>query len=54
MPPPLDSGGIRASCAASSSTTSPRGDADLVALYERLRHLEDAVRTAVRPERNLP
>ncbi|WP_457101043.1 DUF4350 domain-containing protein [Microbacterium sp. P5_E9] len=32
----------------------PRGDADLVALYERLRHLEDAVRTAVRPERNLP
>ena len=30
----------------------PRGDADLVALDTRLRHLEDAVRAAVRPERN--
>ena len=30
----------------------PRGDADLVALDARLRHLEDAVRAAVRPERN--
>ncbi|MEV4687666.1 DUF4350 domain-containing protein [Microbacterium sp. LWH3-1.2] len=29
-----------------------RGDADLVALSTRLRDLEDAVRTAVRPERN--
>lgn len=29
----------------------PRSDADLVALSARLRHLEDAVRTAVRPER---
>ena len=32
----------------------PRGDADLVALDARLRHLEDAVRAAVRPERNSP
>lgn len=35
----------------------PRGDADLVALHERLRHLEDAVAAAVRPdtpERNRP
>lgn len=30
----------------------PAGDADLVALSTRLRDLEDAVRTAVRPERN--
>ncbi|WP_374977467.1 DUF4350 domain-containing protein [Microbacterium trichothecenolyticum] len=30
----------------------PRGDADLVALSTRLRDLEDAVRAAVRPERN--
>ncbi|GAA1985183.1 DUF4350 domain-containing protein [Microbacterium pumilum] len=30
----------------------PRGDADLVALDTRLRHLEDAVHAAVRPERN--
>jgi hypothetical protein len=32
----------------------PRGDADLVALDARLRHLEDAVRAVVRPERNAP
>ena len=30
----------------------PRSDADLVALSTRLRDLEDAVRTAVRPERS--
>ncbi|GAA1946264.1 DUF4350 domain-containing protein [Microbacterium deminutum] len=30
----------------------PRGDADLVAIDARLRHLEDAVHAAVRPERN--
>lgn len=30
----------------------PRGDAELVALSSRLRHLEDAVQTAIRPERN--
>lgn len=30
----------------------PRTDGELVALHSRLRHLEDAVRTAVRPERN--
>lgn len=30
----------------------PRTDGDLVALHARLRHLEDAVRAAVRPERN--
>jgi hypothetical protein len=30
----------------------PRGDADLVALSTRLKDLEDAVRAAVRPERN--
>lgn len=30
----------------------PRGDADLVALDARLRHLEDAVHAAIRPERN--
>jgi hypothetical protein len=30
----------------------PRGDADLVALEHRLRHLEDAVHAAARPERN--
>jgi hypothetical protein len=30
----------------------PRGDAELVTLDARLRHLEDAVRAAVRPERN--
>ncbi len=32
----------------------PRTDADLVALSTRLRDLEDAVRTAVRPERSHP
>lgn len=35
----------------------PRGDADLVALHDRLRHLEDAVTAVVRPdtpERNRP
>ncbi|MFE1645625.1 DUF4350 domain-containing protein [Microbacterium sp. P01] len=32
----------------------PRTDADLVALSDRLRDLENAVRTAVRPERNRP
>jgi hypothetical protein len=30
----------------------PRSDADLVELSSRLRHLEDAVHAAVRPERN--
>ncbi len=32
----------------------PANDADLVALRDRLRHLEEAVRQAVRPERNAP
>ncbi|MEU1972472.1 DUF4350 domain-containing protein [Microbacterium sp. NPDC019599] len=32
----------------------PPNDAELVALRDRLRHLEEAVRQAVRPERNTP
>ena len=32
----------------------PQGDAQLVALRDRLRHLEEAVRLTVRPERNAP
>ena len=54
MPPPPAPGWTAAAVRGILIDDIPRGDADLVALDARLRHLEDAVHAAVRPERNTP